>query len=373
MTRLSLSLLLSFALACERAAPGEKRTVFFANDAVASVVEVVDGSDVVRTVTLDGSDEVVVTRATVDARGFVVRADYRRPGKRHLRYADGAIVDDGGRRLTVSQPVVLVELLPRVRTTQPTRATLLDLSSAEALAVSIERRGPEIVAVSDGVVVVRALPEGQRSGPGVFVEGDAAAAAPAAPVVVAVPGLRSLKGKVLGGEAKRLTPPSTWAPTPADAQPGLFIEANDAAVVEFAGACGSVADDARRVGEAVHEKVDAKKTQDPPSALGMLQHGGDCDGAAALVAAALRACGHSARPVVGYKLKDPGTEAARLVPHAVVEVYAGSSWMRVDATVPALGDLEDVFVPVAAGLGGALTMGRVLGRIDAGDVVERVR
>ena len=108
----------------------------------------------------------------------------------------------------------------------------------------------------------------------------------------------------------------------------------------------------------------------------MLQAGGDCDGAAALVVASLRACDHPARAVVGYRLIEAATESARLVPHAVAELYRkpGSAedagvWWRIDATVPALGDLDDVFLPVAEGLGGALSMGRVLGILEPGDVV----
>jgi hypothetical protein len=43
--------------------------------------------------------------------------------------------------------------------------------------------------------------------------------------------------------------------------------------------------------------------------------------------------------------------------------------VKVDATMPALGTLEDTFLPVAEGLGGALSLGRVLGVVDGGDVV----
>jgi transglutaminase-like putative cysteine protease len=122
----------------------------------------------------------------------------------------------------------------------------------------------------------------------------------------------------------------------------------------------------------VHRLVDADKADEPPSALAMLRHGGDCDGAAALVTATLRACGLPARPVVGYRLVDAGGARARLVPHALAEVYSTSGWMRVDATMPALGILDDVFVPVGEGLGGALSMGRLLGVLDGGDLVADV-
>jgi hypothetical protein len=39
--------------------------------------------------------------------------------------------------------------------------------------------------------------------------------------------------------------------------------------------------------------------------------------------------------------------------------------------VPSLTDNDDRFVPVATGLGGALSMGRVLGLVDEGDLVPR--
>jgi hypothetical protein len=103
------------------------------------------------------------------------------------------------------------------------RATLVDLSSAEALPVSISRRGPEIVVVdASGAVVVRALPEGQRTGPGAFVEGDAANAG-SDPVVIAVPGVRSVAGTRLGGEASKVPLPSTLVPSPSMTQPSIFV------------------------------------------------------------------------------------------------------------------------------------------------------
>lgn len=357
--------------ACERQATPQSRTIFFAGEAVANVDETVQGRHVTRVVRL--GDERITTEVDLDALGFVVAATYDRPKKRHLTLRGDRIVDDGGRFLRLPDgPLTLVELVPRLRVTTPTRAVLLDLSSAEFLPVTISRKGPEIVVVDDGgATVIRAVPEGQRSGPGVFVEGDAAGAV-SSPVDVVVPGLRNLLGKRLAGEAGKVPLPSTFAPAPSASSPALFLESDDPAVRAFAACSGSALDDARRIAEATHAKVDAAKSAEPPSALHMLHHGGDCDGAAALVAASLRACGHPARAVVGYTLKDAGSGNARLVPHALVEVYAGTSWTKVDATVPSLGDPDSLFLTVAEGLGGALTMGRVLGRVDAGDVVGAV-
>ena len=368
---IALGVLLGILLVsgCERPATPQSRTIFFAGEAVASVDETVQGRHITRVVKL--GDERITTEVDLDAAGFVVAASYDRPKKRHLTLRGDQIVDDGGRSLRLPDgPLTLVELVPRLRVTTPTRAVLVDLSSAEFLQVTVKRKGPEIVVVDDtGVTIVRAVPEGQRSGPGVFVEGDAASAA-SSPVDVVVPGLRNVLGKRLGGEARKVPLPSTFAPAPAASLPALFLESDDPAVVAFAACSGSALDDARRIAEATHALVDAAKSAEPPSATHMLRHGGDCDGAAALVTASLRACGHPARALVGYTLKDAGRSNARLVPHALVEVYAGTSWTKVDATVPSLGDPDSLFLTVAEGLGGALTMGRVLGRVDAGDVVS---
>ena len=58
------------------------------------------------------------------------------------------------------------------------------------------------------------------------------------------------------------------------------------------------------------------------------------------------------------------------MPHALAEVYSDGLWSKVDPTVPAIGPLNDTFLPIAEGLGGALTMGRVLGVLDAADLVS---
>jgi transglutaminase-like putative cysteine protease len=271
-------------------------------------------------------------------------------------------------------PVVLLELLHRVRAAGPLQAQLVDLASAETMPVRVERRGPEIVVLDEGgFVVARALPEGDRVGPGAFAEGDAPPSLASPPIELPVPGRVTVRGLSLPRAARWVAPPDNAPSGAEDRAPAPFLESDAGAVVDFARPLchADVAETSRRVLEAVHPRVDAQTTNEPPSALAMLAHGGDCDGAAALVVALLRACGWSARPVVGYRLVDSGRPLARLVPHALAEVYTSTGWMRVDATVPAMGALDDVFIPIATGLGGALTMGRVLGVLDANDLVAR--
>jgi transglutaminase-like putative cysteine protease len=372
--------------------PGSSRSVYFRGEAIATVSERIDREHVasgavehvVRRVRLDALDsDTVVVDADLDADGFVRAAHYVRAQQRDVAVTfidDEAhlIVDNAVRVPLPKRPLVLIELLPRVRITTPRDVTLVDLSSAETTSARIERRGPDIVALIDGRVVARAIPEGRRTGPGAFVEDDAPPRRPTADIAIALAGTRHIRGKRLGGVAREL-PPLRTTVDDTDLLPGPFIESTADAVKAFAQPlCRSaLTETARVVAEAVHTRVDARETTSAPGALAMLRHGGDCDGAAALVVASMRACGFASRAVVGYRLVEPGTDSARLVPHAVAEVYRpGSSadgsggWWRIDATVPALGDLDDVFVPVAEGLGGALSMGRVLGVLEPGDVVD---
>jgi hypothetical protein len=363
-----LLVLLLVLCACERSTTQTTRTIFFRGDVVATVVETTPWPRAIRRVTRL-NDELITLTATLDDDGFARAAVSDRPRIRHMELKDGAVVDDVGHRIAVSGPVLLLELVHRVRTTDRVAATLVDLSSAEILAVTVERRGAEVV-VTDaaGRVVVRALPEGLRVGPGAFAEGDTAPGLTGASVEIGLPGTKSVKGRALAGPAAFLTTTTTTTTT-ADRAPGIFLESDDPAVKTFAACSGSALADALAIAERVHPLVDARKRDEPPSARGMLKRGGDGDGAAALVVAALRSCGHPARALVGYKLTSPGTAEARLVPHAVAALYSDGLWTKVDATVPAIGSLDDVFLPVAEGLGGSLTLGRVLGVIDPQDVV----
>ncbi len=368
-------------------AGGNRRQGYFQGEVVAVVDEVVVPSAirgaaerVIRSTRLDAGGTTSLT-VDLDGDGIVVAAEYVRPGERSVTWQAGRVIVDGRPGGVIAGPVVLLELLHRLRLTAPRQVTLLELSSLERQRVTIERQGPAIVAMADDVVVARALPEGLRTGPGAFAEGDAPPALPGAPVDIPVEGLSSVAGLQLGKGAPRMAPLDVDA-SDAHRRPGPFIESDADVVVAFARPLcrADVLETARMVGEAVHDRVDAGATSVAPGAVRMLAAGGDCDGAAALATAALRACGHPARAVVGYRLLDAGTQMARLVPHALSEVYRGSidgpgargRWWRLDATVNTLTDVDDRFLAVAEGLGGSLTMGSVLGVVDRGDLASVV-
>ena|GEM_PF-1730852 len=372
------------------------RQVFFRGDVIAAVDEAVARTPlagaaerVSRTTRLENQGSTTLT-ADLDSDGLALAADYVREGERTASLRrDRMMIIDGREVGAIEGPVVLLELLHRVRLTKAREVTLLELSSSEHRRVTLRRQGPAIVALAvvdghsdgdgdgDGDVLVRALPEGLRTGPGAFAEGDDAPELPGAAVDVAVEGLTSVRGLQLGGAAR--TVPADRPATDADRRPGPFIESDADAVTAFARPLcrPDVLETARLVGEAVKGRVDPGATAVAPSALRMLAAGGDCDGAAALATAALRACGHPARALVGYRLVDGGTQTARLVPHALTEVYRQGNddgttpgrWWRLDATVPTLTDADTRFVPVAEGLGGPLTMGHLLGVVDASDFV----
>jgi hypothetical protein len=379
----------------ERAsASHNKRTVFFRGEKIAVVDERVSalpgGHSLVERVTaIDALDEKTTLTAELDPRGFVVAASYSRPGERSVVVRDGSVVVDGVHRgamnVVTSQPIVLLELAHRLRVTERSSAVVVELSSLEAEPVTIERQGARLALVDvAGVVIVRAAPAGNRTGPGAFAEGDTAPVLPQVAVEIRTPGLRSVRGAQLRSP---VSPPTGGASIDAHRTPTAFVESDDSDVAAFARPLcqNDPLQTARLVGEAVAPLVDANARARAPSARRMLDAGGDCDGAAALAVAAMRACGHPARAVVGYRLLDPGTPEARLVPHAIAEVYrAGSErsasdgaptshgqWWRLDPTVRQLIDVDDRFLAVAEGLGGALSMGRVLGVVDAGDVVFR--
>lgn len=363
--------------------PIARRTVSFRGEAVASVDERVEdppgsvAQRVVRETELPGGGGQIRLVVDLDERGLTRAARYERSGQRVVELRpDGELVVDGRvcRRLT--PPVLVIDVLHRVRTTTSLAVTVFEPSSAEAIPGQLGREGPNLVvrASDTGEVLGRALPEGPRHGPGAFAEGDVMSERPWAPVEFPTPGRASVAGLRL---QRGPVPPSPDDPTrDEDSRPGPFVESDDATVIAFsAPLCAPDAlDTARRLGEAIRPRVDATARATAPGARQMLARGGDCDGAAALAVAGLRACGHPARVVVGYVLVEPGP-GARLVPHAVAEVYrrdqagVAGRWWRLDPTVPSLTDNDDRFVPVAIGLGGALTMGRVLGLVDETDLV----
>ena len=384
-------LLVLLALASCRAdrAPVHERTLFFRGEPAAQVDETsmheATGKRVERRTRLP-SGEVVLMAALLDGQGFVTQASYRRE-RRAVDLVGAVLTDGSGARVVLRAPLVALELLRHVNPKAPTAVTVIDLASGEAMGGRVQRSGASVSLLDvHGALLARCNVEGACTGPGAFFEG-AAADAPSldtAPVEVALVATGQLQGVRLIGiddthAALDLAGPGQTArapgsvvfgparqpasgPTTVDREPALFIESADPLVQAFAAKHGSGADalaDALTVATAVFPLLDARAKDAPPSAKEMIARGGDCDGAAALVTAALRALGHSARPVVGYRLM-----GARFVPHAWAEVYTRTGWLLVDASVPRVGSSEsDPHLKLFAGLGSALTMGRVLGRL----------
>ncbi len=360
-----------------------RRTLFFRGEAAAAIEERVTQMPkyerVVRVTTHDATNITTTLDATLDSLGYLKSARYvrhhsdpTRPPMRIVSIQDGLLyVDETKRELELPIRVVLVELSHRLRITKPAKATLLELSSLEMLDVDITRAGAVFEMKHGDDIVLRVTPDGLRTGPGAFDEGDTATSRQHKPVDIAVPGLVSVRDTTLRGAVQ-----PTGSVTASDRHATPFIESDHHLVRTFAGPLcrETVVATAVAVGDAVHALV-RPNINVPPGATQMIMYGGDCDVAAALVAASLRYCGYRARPVTGYLLMDPGKPHARLTPHAVAEIYepyeTDGQWWRVDATMPSVVKRsEDTrFLPVAVGLGGALSMGQVLGVVDALDVV----
>lgn len=392
--RLALASLASllFMIACEQKhVPVQERTLFFRGEAAAQIEERVDDSGLGRRVNRRvrlPSGEIVETNARLDAYGFLVDATYRRGDLRTVRFVDGTL-SDGTTSVPLEGAAVAIDLLRHVQPPAKTPVTLIDLSSGETIVGRVDRQGAAVVATdAHGGLIARCNVEGLCNGPGAFFEGDTAPSldtAPAEPTLVAKgrPKALRLMGVVevfgalcLDGPGQRAggvgvveyvddnARPLTTAPTAVDREAALFIESTDAAVRTFAGAAGEPLADAARIADAVFPLVDAAASDQPPDAKAMLTTHGDCDGAAALVTASLRALGHAARPVVGYRFVEDGAGAGgRFVPHAWSEVYTPTGWVLIDATVPRVGGPADTYLKLFHGLGSALTMGRVLGRV----------
>ena len=395
--RLLLAVLATLVGSCGRAHPTESKSLYFRGEAVGQVDETVDGRTVSRKTALHGGAAASAgiqseLTATLDSQGFVTAARYQRAGQRTVAFDGTQLIDERGSRLVLQNTrVVLLDVLPRVVPRSSTEVSIVDLSSGEVLPGRVERRGAIVVALdAAGAEVARARSDGLRIGPGAFAEGDApphtsdAAVEPAfdgrtLDGVLVLGGIEALRGalqlegpgavpvddddralRVLMLPAHRFTAP----PLASERLPGLFLQSAAPEIIAFArrhARGASALEDARTIALAVHPLVNADRRDKAPSALSMLARGGDCDSAAALVTAALRALGHAARPVVGYRLVDAGGPH-RLTPHAWVEVYTGHDWQMVDATLPGVGVLAG-HLKLFHGLGGALTMGRVLGRL----------
>lgn len=382
------------------AVPGEERTLWLGAEPVAKVVELWDDAGLHRRLELPtdwGAD-----RATLEVRpgpdGFVRYARYQRrgprggrdvevqvvPGRRSLRTPDGLFPIPGER------PVVLLELIGLVRPAYPLEVTLLDLPSGEHRpgSLRVAPNGLDVLAL-DGAGHVLATFEHnalERRGPGMFAETAAGAPSPRSQAVPLHPPLREPPAAYaavrlvaegappwhsmsLDGPGQRLVvspnvialAPSYLDVTPPRAEhlaPAPFLEVDHPVVVDFARRARHTKSSlaaALLLAEAVHALLDLSDGGGPPSAvLALERRAGDCDDATALIVAALRAAGHSARAVVGYRHINH-----TLVPHAWAEVYSGDRWHSVDATLPGIGPFK-THLRLFEGLGSPFTMGRVL-------------
>jgi hypothetical protein len=203
-----------------RPAPGQRRAITFRGDVVANVVETAERNHIVRATAFDG--DTIVLDARLDDDGFTTAATVtRKRGARivrALRLAGGELVEVDAGAATPglslpTRPVVLIELVHRLRVARPTDVVVVDLASGEFIAARVERRGPEFVVVDAGAnVVVRALPEGDRTGPGAFAEGDAPPSLPSPPVALSVPGTTTVRGLSLPRAARLVPLPVMQAP-----------------------------------------------------------------------------------------------------------------------------------------------------------------
>jgi hypothetical protein len=273
--------------------------------------------------------------------------------------------------------VLTVDALLHVGRIPAGQAVLVDLAARDAMMVSVDHLpgGLRLMDLS-GVEVVRTNGESSWLGPGAFAGGDAPPQRGESvlqpwptnePMDVALMGVPAMTRLALDGPGQRVLSQQPWRirfdplardwhPTnPADA-PWLEMEDDLPLLHAFASAAPkNWRDDVLELLPKVHAKLVASP-REPPSVRGMLTSGGDCDGAALLLAASLRVRGHSARPVVGYVLRKQTWH-----PHAWTEVWSpDEGWVAVDATGPVVSP-QGTHLRMFVGVGSQLTMGRVLG------------
>ncbi len=390
----------------------DTRWLFLAGQRVAETVETWTPSrrELARRSTLDGRrGDSSVVRALLDNEGMVTHATYERRGprgERDLELKAGKLLANGRSRTLSGKPVLLVEALCRAGRPGETEVELVDLATGESLPGKLIVQGDGRRALDAfGGVIASCDADGRRVGPGAFVEleegralpstasADVAPAAPAAPAdgLALMLGGRGVPAGALGiiGPGQRVAgdgplPPrapfaslqravvldktanDTRPPTAAERAPGLFLESDDPRVIAFAGqhapptaGARSAVADALTLAEAIGRLLDTSGGGGPPSATGALERkAGDCDDATALLVASLRALGHAARPVVGYR-----AAGGRWVPHAWAEVYDGERWAPADAMVPGVGPFS-THLRLFDGLGSPLTLGRTLGALE---------
>lgn len=382
-------------MACERDAD-DQQAIYLGDVAHASLT-VKQSEGLPRTTTIVETypgDVAITTTAVLDTEGFVVEAKWKRvapSGTRSralVRRAMGLEVVEEGRSQAVGNlrlPVVLLSTASEVSREGPVRVVALDAAESVAGRVKFVA-GKIVVETESGIVLSTIDADGNRFGPGAFRIGRKPARAvedirPAvanwkselsAGAVIDVAGadLRDLRATVTGqrneghrnGARIRLT--STYdvtPPTMADRQPKLAFERDDPGIQKaFVRAKGATsAQDALFAVTEIGRLWKSSESQTGPASgrLAWQSQKGDCDDATALLVAWMRARGHVARAVVGYRLA-----GGVATPHAWAEYWTGDRWEAADAMWPAVGIIP-ANVRLFDGLGSTLTIGRTLGSV----------
>lgn len=300
-----------------------KREVYIDGKKVADVSEIVRqaraGGELVqrRYILVADPSEGVLSNISLDTQGFATGASYRREGKKGKRYVELARKtpppgEGVGEKLLVfsrgddetlllpDRPVVVLEVLHRLKAKPRQDVVLLDLENATAVPARIDDTG------------ALAFADGTRVGP--VVGGRVEVAAGEAPP----------QGH---GPAPKVAPLSPADPVlPAHTHRAPFLEAQTRSVTTWCRAqalgAGPV-DAARALALAARPKLDPERAGGPPSALMAVQLGGDDDAGAALVVACLRALEHPARVVSGSVGDAPTLRTW-------AQVHDGTHWVDVD-------------------------------------------
>lgn len=367
----------------------------YLGDTVHGSVKVLRNDGLPRTLTIVeeyAGDVVVTTEAVLDTDGFVVEAKWKRSAPAGTRTrtlerrALGLFLVEGGRSQKVGNlrlPVVLLSTASEVA--REGAVQVLTLDAAETIAGRVRFDAGMIhVETESGILLSTVDAKGNRLGPGAFAIGRKPPS-DVEPVrakvarweralvvgdVVEVSGvdLRDLSAVVTGqanaghrhGARIRLTDVyDVTPPKKGEREPKLAFESDAAKVKNAFGRSGAAtpAQDALYAVQRISEWLQRGESRSgPASALAALRSQvGDCDDATALFVAWMRARGHAARAVVGYRLAD-----GVATPHAWAEYWTGDRWEAADAMWPAVGIIP-ANLRLFDGLGSALTIGRTLG------------
>ena len=357
----------------------ERRGLFRAGARIAEINEITrekraGGLQVERRIILASApSDAILFSAYVDESGFLTQASYRREGGKGRRYVE--LVGAGGGRSLVSRgdgelatlpnlQLVATELVHLLKPRKlPVDVAYVDLATTE---VDIGRVLADGTLVDDhGLPVSRLVDERlllANAEPARSIPQDIPL--PFAEGLLPSSYVLRLEGEALPTRTFQLNA-TTWdAPdeTPDDRLPTPFIESRTPRIVAFARSHAAALpplEAARALVDAIRPRIDAARAGGPPSAVWMERFGGGAEGGAALLAASLRAVGHAARPVVGYRWSD-----GALRPHTWVEVKTAAGWVVADAASGFVG-ASSAYVPLARSLGGPFSTGRAYGRVFA--------